>query len=235
MGASDKVRAVELEVAPGIEVSGSIGVPEWWPSGNRTGLVMAHDLGSDQNQALLIELQQELTSRGLLNIRFNFPFAQSGKKRPDPQPVLERSYRTAVQALVRDPEEAPAGLILAGFGLGARVASQVIAAGAKADALICLSYPLHPAGKPSQQRTDALFRIICPILFIQGSRDANCRIDRLELLRRRIGAPTQLAVIEDGDHDLAPVKRSSRSVEEIHGEVLAAATSFIQRTVGDWA
>ena len=119
-----------------------------------------------------------------------------------------------------------------GFGLGARVAGDVIASGQKADGLLCLGYPLHPAGKPSQAKADALFRIICPILFVQGSRDAHCRLDRLDMLRRRIGAPTRVAVIEDADHALAPIKRSSKTSEEIAAEVLGTVEAYLERTLG---
>lgn len=232
MESNGKISKVQLAVTPELSVAGSRGVPEWWPSGHRAGVILGHDTGSDMNQRLLVQLQGELTDKGFLNIRFNFPYAQRGKKRPDPPPLLEKAFRAAVQALLRDPEEAPAHLILGGFGLGARVASQVVAGGLKADALICVSYPLHPAGKPSQQRTDALFRIICPILFVQGSRDAHCRIDRLELLRRRIGAPTEVVVIDEADHQLAPTRRANRTPEEVEAEALAAIRSFLERTVG---
>lgn len=180
-------------------------------------------------------LQRALLQKGFLSIRFNFPYAEQRKKRPDAMPVLEKTYRAAVEALLRDPQDAPAQLIFAGFGLGARVASQAIAGGLKADGLICVSYPLHPSGKPNQQRADALFRIICPILFVQGSRDAHCRIDRLELLQRRIGAPTQISVVRDADHNLSLVKRSSRTAEEVQDEVRLIVEEYLARTAGGGA
>jgi hypothetical protein len=232
METNGKTQALQLAVAPNVLVKANIGIPEWWPSGHRAGVVLAHDVGSDMNQHLLVQLQERLTSQGFLNIRFNFPHAELGKKRPDALPTLERTYRVAAQALLHNPEEAPAMLIFAGSGLGAKVASHAIAGGMKADGLICISYPLHPAGKPNQSKPDALFRVICPILFVQGSRDANCRVDRLELLRRRIGAPTQVKVIEDADHSLAPVKRSNRTPEDVIAEVLSSIESYLERTVG---
>lgn len=230
METNGKIRAVQLAVTSELSVKSSIGVPEWWPSGHRAGVVLAHDTGSDMNDPLLQKMQESLSALGFLNIRFNFPFAEQGKKRPDSDAVLERCYRVAISALLAEPEEAPALLIFGGVGIGGRVASQVIASGAKADGLVCVSYPLHPAGKPSQQKTDALFRIICPILFVQGSRDSHCRIDRLQLLQRRIGAPTQIAVIEDANHDLQPVRRSHRTAEDITAETLAAVETFLQKT-----
>jgi len=232
MEANGKIEAVQLSITPELTISGRIGTPEWWPSGHRASVVLAHDLGSDLNDPLLKILQERLTQKGFLSIAFNFPFAERGKKRPDPMPTLEKCYRAAGQALLRDPEEAPSIMVFAGLGLGARVAAQVIAVGTKADGLICLGYPLHPAGKPSQQKADSLFRIICPMLFVQGSRDAHCRIDRLESLRRRIGAPTQLVVVEDADHSLRPVKRTHRTAEEMIEEMLGAVESYLARTVG---
>ena len=232
METNGKIQAAQLAVAPGVSVKAIIGIPEWWPSGHRAGVILAHDAGTDMNQGVLVRLQERLTNNGFLNIRFNFPHAEQGKKRPDAMPTLERAYKAAAQALLHNPEDAPAMLIFAGSGLGAKVASHTIAAGMKADGLICISYPLHPAGKPNQSKPDALFRVICPILFVQGSRDANCRIDRLELLRRRIGAPTQVKVIEDADHGLSPVKRSNRTPEDVTGEVLASIDTYLQRTIG---
>ena len=232
METNGKIQKLQLPVTPEVSISAEIGIPEWWPSGHRTGVVLAHDSRQDMSHPLLGALQQSLAGKGYLTVRFNFPFAQEKKKRPDALPVLERTYRTAVQALLRDPEESPAQLVFAGFGLGARVASHVIASGVKADGLVCLSYPLHPAGKPSQQKNEALFRIICPILFVQGSRDPLCKIERLELLRRRIGAPTQLHVVDEADHALHPLKRSGRSDEEVQEEVLGTVSAFLEKTTG---
>ncbi len=64
---------------------------------------------------------------------------------------------------------------------------------------------------------------------MQGSRDSHCRIDRLALLQRRIGAPSQTTVIEDADHDLQPVKRSTRTADDISAEALASIDAFLQR------
>lgn len=222
----------QLQVLPDVAVSANLGIPEWWPSGNRVGLVLAHDVGSDMERELLVWLQHELVDRGVLTLRFNFPFAQQGRKRPDAEAVLDRAYRAAVAGLVDDPQNAPAQLVFAGFGLGCRVAAQMVAHGSKADALICLGYPLHAAGKPSQLKADPLFRVICSTLFVQGTRDTHCRIDRLQTLLRRIGAPTQLATIEDTDHGLDPIKRASRSEEEVRQEIRAAVLAFLVQVTG---
>ena len=195
-------------------------------------MVLAHDVGADMERELLVWLQRELVENGVLTLRFNFPFAQQGRKRPDTEAVLDRTYRAAIAGLVEDPQNAPAQIVFAGFGLGCRVAAQSVALGGKADALVCLGYPLHAAGKPSQLKADPLFRVICPTLFVQGTRDTHCRIDRLQTLLRRIGAPTRLATIEDADHELEPVKRASRSEEDVRQEIRAAVLAFLVQVTG---
>jgi predicted alpha/beta-hydrolase family hydrolase len=232
METNPRFEALQLLATPDISISGILGIPEWWPSGHRIGVVLAHDVGTNMDQELVVWLQHQLVDRGFLTIRFNFPYAEQGRKRPDPPAILEKAYRAAIAGLVRDPQDTPAQTVFAGVGLGARVSADVIASGAKADALLTLAYPLHPAGKPSQQRADSLFRIICPILFVQGTRDSHCRIDRLQLLLRRVGAPTTLAAIEDADHSLEPVKRGIHSQEEIRAQTLAAILTFLQRSTG---
>ena len=223
-----RLEATKIAVSPEVSVTGTVGIPAWWPSGHRVGVVLGHDVTSNLEHEFLVALHYSLAERGYLSLRFNFPFAEHGKKRPDPAPLLEKTFRSALASLMQDPQTAPARIVAGGFGLGARVASQVIAQGLLADGLICLGYPLHPSGKPNQQKADALFRIICPMLFIQGARDPYCRVDRLSEVLRRIGAPTRLHVVEDGDHGLGLIKRSTRTPGEVKAEILAAVESFLK-------
>ena len=229
MNTNVKFESIAISVTPEIRVAGTICTPEWWPSGQRVGIVLAHDTVGSIEQEKVSALQIALTERGNLTLTFNFPYIEAGKKRPDPLPILERTYKTAVAALLSDTENAPARLLVGGYGLGARVAASVVSQGLKADGILCLGFPLHPSGKPNQQRATALFRIICPMLFVQGSRDAHCRVDRLETLLRRIGAPTDLRVIDDCGQGLEPIKRAERSPEQVRELVLQSIESFIEK------
>ncbi len=229
--AAPRFERVKLPVSSDTSVSGVVAIPEWWPSGHRAGAVLAHDAVGDLDGELLVALQRRLVTQGFLSIRFNFPFAEQKKKRADSESLLERSFRAAAAFLSRDPQDSPSRLAFVGLGLGARVAAQVVAGGIKADSLACLGFPLHPSGKPNQQRSEALFRLTCPILFVQGTRDAYCRLDRLELLLRRIGAPTELRAVVDADHDLKAVRRTPRTPDEIREEVLDTVQAFLARRV----
>ncbi len=232
MNTNVKFESITISVTPKIRVAGMVCTPEWWPSGQRVGIVLAHDTEGSIEQEKVSALQRALTERGNLTLSFNFPYIEAGKKRPDPLPVLERAYKTAIATLLSDTDNAPAHLLVGGYGLGARVAASVVSQGVKADGVVCLGFPLHPSGKPNQQRATALFRIICPMLFVQGSRDAHCRVDRLETLLRRIGAPTELRVIDDCGQGLEPIQRAERSPEQVRELVVQAIEAFIQKVAG---
>jgi pimeloyl-ACP methyl ester carboxylesterase len=84
--------------------------------------------------------------------------------------------------------------------------------------LVFLGYPLHPANKPEQLRSAHLGQIACPMLFLQGSRDSLCRLDRLAQVLQPLTTPTHLHVIDQGDHSFQVPKRSGRTTEEVWQE-----------------
>jgi predicted alpha/beta-hydrolase family hydrolase len=226
-----KFEPIEIKVSADLTVSGTVSTPEWWPSGQRIGVVLAHDLENTRDDPGIAALQRGLSERSHLVLAFNFPYAQQGKKRPDPEPLLERAFRAAVAAILRDAEAAPGRIFVGGYGLGARIATHAVAQGLKVEGVICLGFPLHPSGKPNQQRIDALYRVTAPILFVQGARDAHCRVDRLTNALKTIGAPTQLHVIEDCGQGLGLIRRSARTPEDVHAEVLARVEQFIRKAI----
>jgi uncharacterized protein len=206
MDTNVKFETIRIPVMPEVQVTGVVATPEWWPSGQRIGLVIAHDATGGKDEPTLVAMQQALSAKGHLTLRFAFPFAEDKKKRPDPPNVLDRAFRAAVQA--------------------------VVSQGLKVDALFSLGFPLHPSGKPSHQDVDYMYRIICPMLFVQGARDPHCRIDKLEELLRRIGAPTRLHVIADCGPGLEPVKKTGRTAEQIRAEALAQIERYVQEVIG---
>ncbi len=231
MDTNVKFGAVEIQVSDDVAVAGRVCTPEWWPSGRRVGIVIAHDADTTMDAAAITGLQTRLAEAGHLALAFNFPFAQAGKKRPDPAPLLERTLSAAVSSLLIDGENAPARIVLCGYGLGARVATSVVAAGMKVEGVVCLGFPLHPSGKPNQQRVESLYRVITPMLFVQGARDPHCRVDRLTRVLRTIGAPVKLRVLEDCGQGLNLIRRAERTPEQVHAELAHAIETFVQKVV----
>lgn len=213
------------------EVSGVLGVPRWWPTGSRVAIVLAHAHNRDMDEPLLVYLHRELTERRYLTLRFNFPFAEAKKRRPDPVNILRRTFRAAIGALARDPTAAPAHLILGGRGLGGQIAADLAGARVRADGVVFLGYPLHRPDEPEEAQAEQLFRIISPMLFVQGTRDRTCDLDTLRQTLTRVGAPTALHVIPEADQHFKVLKKSGRTPEDVHREVLDGLDGWIQKVL----
>lgn len=213
-------------------VSAVLGIPRWWPTGSRVGVVLAHGAGSDFRDPVIEALHRELTERRYLSMRFNFPFAEAGKRRPDSMTVLRRCLRSAIGALARDPTAAPAHLFLAGKGLGAQVAADVSISRVRADGLVLMGYPLHPKGKPDELQADQLYRVVSPMLFLTGTRDPYCDVDVLRQTLTRVGAPTALHAVAEADHHFKVLKKSGRSEGDVNAEILAAVDGWIEKALG---
>jgi predicted alpha/beta-hydrolase family hydrolase len=170
-------------------------------------VVLAHGAGAAMNSEFMAVVSSGLASEGLRVWRFNFPYAQAGRKAPDKQATLEATW-TEVARLAE--VEAPGrAVILGGKSMGGRVASQVVAAG-----LLFLGYPLHPPGKPQQLRFDHLRSISVRMLFVAGTRDPFCPLSTLREAIEQIPAPVALEVIEGGDHSFKVPKSSGRTTAE---------------------
>jgi predicted alpha/beta-hydrolase family hydrolase len=201
----------------GVEsLSAVIGIPEWWPTGSKVAVAIAHDVGEDMDDPLIECVHRVLAQHKLLTIRFNFPFAETARiarvegKRPRRKKkgeapdldLLEQAFRAALSVLGRDPAQAPAHLFLGGKGLGARVAARLASGRLLIEGAFFLGYPLHPPGEPDNISDQFLFRIIAPMLYVQGSQDPRCELSSLRRCLSRIGAPTTLRTVEDANHTL---------------------------------
>lgn len=227
----EDIRIPLREPAHGLDsVTGILGVPEWWPTGARVGVVLAH--GSQKDDPLLEYLQQQLTERKMLTLRFRFPFVEAGKKRPDPVPVMLATFRSAVTYLQNDPTAAPAHLFIGGKNVGALAAAHAATARLRIDGLFLLGYPLHKQDDPSVVQADRLFRVVNPILFLTGSRDRHCDLATLRKVTLRVGAPTEIRSIEEADHSFR-VRKAERDVEDLQREVLALLEHWIRKVVGE--
>jgi uncharacterized protein len=214
-------------------VGGALGVPEWWPTGSRIGIVIAHGSGRDMNDPLVAALQRGLTERKMLALRFNFPFAEAKRPRPDRPAALERALRSAVAVLGRDPSAAPAHLFVGGIGLGGLVAAQAAATRLRVNGVFLIGYPLHSRDQPTRNvHAEPLFRMVAPLLFVQGSRDRTCDLDALKRTFTRIGARKTLHVVPEADHTMSIPKRSGRPQTDIARELLDVLDAWCRHVLG---
>jgi predicted alpha/beta-hydrolase family hydrolase len=96
--------------------------------------------------------------------------------------------------------------------------------------LVPLASPPHP-GKPEKVQPETLFRIVSPMLFLQGTRDRRCDLDVLRRTLTRVGAPTALHAIQHADHQFAVPKKSGRKTEDVREEILGAIDGWIQKVL----
>ena len=164
-------------------------------------------------------------------VRFDYSYAKEGRRSPDPLKVLIAAHREALEQARAQQGRGP--VILAGKSMGSRVGCHVSLESA-VSALVCLGYPL--VGARGSVRDEVLLALGTPILFVQGTRDPLCPLERLEDVRRRMQAPSALHVVEDGDHSLLVTKKRlaarGSTQEEMDRAALEAIRAFLQRYAG---
>lgn len=193
----------------------------------RTVVVLGHGAGGTRHTPMLVNLAEALAASGRAALLYDFPYAERGARRPDPPKVLESTAREAAEvALDRTGAER---VVMGGRSMGGRIASQVVAAGARADGLAFLAYPLHPPGRPEKVRDAHLPGLGVPLLFVQGTRDAFAREDLLLGLMDRLGSGAELHRVEAADHSFRVLKRSGRTEADILEEVQGTLLAWLER------
>lgn len=211
-------------------LSGVLGLPEWWPTGERIAVVFAHGGTNDHEDPLIADVCRALTERSYLTLRFNFPFAEAGKRSSsDSAETLELAYRAALNTLGRDPMALPARLVVGGMGIGGRTAAGLVADRLQADGLFLLGFPLHPQDKPDKSDAEVLYRSTTPTLFVQGTRDRRCDGKALRSALRRVGAPIELYDVDEADASFRVPRKSARSDEQIRAEVFGVLANWVGR------
>lgn len=164
----------------------------------RTGpapLLLFPGAGSSSTHASLVAIEQAVAPRPC--VRADFPYRLAGRKAPDRPPVLLQAVVDAVAAL---DHPAP---VLGGRSMGGRICSMAVASGAvPASALVLISYPLHPPGKPERLRVEHLPGITVPCLFISGTRDTFGTPDELTEWTATIAGPVTHVWLDGAGHDL---------------------------------
>jgi uncharacterized protein len=184
-------------------------------------LVLAHGANNNMDYPLIVGLHERLARQGLVSVRFNFPYSQAGRHRPDSDEVLEAVFRLVLEYVGELEECKGLELYVGGKSMGARLAAQIVAQEVGASGLIFLGYPLHPPGKPEKLRDQALYQLPCPTLFIEGSRDPFCELELLGKVLGQMPVRSDLHVVPKGGHSF------ERSGKEMAPELMDEITRVI--------
>jgi predicted alpha/beta-hydrolase family hydrolase len=189
-------------------------------------LILGHGAGAGQTSGFIVEFATALSARGIDIVTFNFLYTEQGRRIPDPNPRLENCYRAVIEAV---RERKPGKLAIGGKSMGGRIASQVAAGGAgELAGLVFLGYPLHPPGRPDRPRTVHLRDVRAPMLFVQGARDAFGTPAELQSVIAQLDAPTELYVVEGGDHSFKVPKSAGVRQQEVHRAIQARIDAWLR-------
>ena len=170
---------------------------------NGCALVLTHGAGANCQSKLLTAVASAFADAGYLVLRCDLPFRQSRPFGPPFPAMAERDregLRRAVEAL---RPLATGKIFLGGHSYGGRQASMLAAEKpGLIDALLLLSYPLHPPNKPDQLRSAHFPKLHTPALFIQGERDPFATPAEIRDALTLIPVRTKLIHIAKAGHDL---------------------------------
>ena len=201
----------------GTAVRGTLHAPTGAPV---AGLVITHGAGSSSDSPLLVALADTLASRGVAVLRCDLPFRQARPHGP-PSPGGAGRDRAGLRAAVAALARAGVPRVsLGGQSYGGRQASLLAAEDPTvAQALLLLSYPLHPPGRPESPRTAHFPRLRTPALFVHGTADPFASVTELQGAMALIPASTTLHVEPDVGHDLGASRRGRGGLRELAARI----------------
>jgi predicted alpha/beta-hydrolase family hydrolase len=184
------------------------------------GLILTPGASAGRDNSCLVAIDDALKTAAVRVDRIDFPYHLAGRRAPDRPPVLIATVVSAADALAAELGVPTSRIALGGRSMGGRMCSMAVAEGLPAAALVLISYPLHPPGKPDRPRTEHLGSLDIPCLFVSGTRDAFGTPDELEAATASIPGPVTHVWIEGGDHGLR--RRDD--------QVAAAVASWLSRS-----
>jgi len=163
-----KTKSLSLKVSP---VIGTVSAETIVPPKAKCIITIAHGAGAGMNHSFMISLAQSLSEHDIATMRFNFPFMENKKGRPDTPAITHQTIEAAISKAQKLFPELP--VFAAGKSFGGRMTSQYMAANHNdaVKGIIFYGFPLHAPGKPSIERGEHLKDVKAPMLFLQGSRD----------------------------------------------------------------
>jgi predicted alpha/beta-hydrolase family hydrolase len=202
-------------------VRGFLHQPET-PTGE--ALVLTHGAGSNSAAPLLIALADVFASAGFAVLRCDLPYRQLRTHGP-PGPGDAARDRAGLVNAIAAMKKMSERVFLGGHSYGGRQASMLCAEQPElVSGLLLLSYPLHPPRKPDQLRTQHLFNLRVPTLFVHGTRDPFGSLAEIESALKLIPAKTKLFPVEGAGHDLGFKGQAKR--EELPTKILAEFQAF---------
>ncbi|MFD7882754.1 alpha/beta family hydrolase [Streptomyces bauhiniae] len=178
-------------------------------------LAVSHGAGGGIEARDLQALAAALPAHGVSVALVEQPWRVAGRKVAPAPKTLDTGWRGLWPALTRPGLPVISG----GRSAGARVACRT-ATELGARAVLALSFPLHPPGKPEKSRADELLGAGVPTLVVQGGNDPFGRPGEFP------EGGFDLAEVPYGDHSFAVPKRAPVTQEAALRTVTDAVTRW---------
>ena len=214
---------VTVQVNESCTVSGLFDLP----ANARACFVFAHGAGAGMNHASMASVADDLSRQGVATLRYQFPYMERRSRRPDPPVLCHATVRAAVAEATR---LAPGlRLVAGGRSFGGRMTSQAqaLAPLPNVAGLAFLAFPLHPAGRPSQERAEHLSNVDIPMLFLTGTRDDLATLELLQPVVQRLGSRATLKLLQDADHSFHVRASSGRRDPDVRQEFVSTLVDWI--------
>ncbi|MEO8345738.1 MAG: alpha/beta family hydrolase [Betaproteobacteria bacterium] len=197
------------------------------PRNARACYVMAHGAGAGMTHAFMSSFANDLAELGVATLRYQFPYMERGSKRPDTPKLAQATVRAAVTEASALVPGLP--LYAGGKSFGGRMTSQAQAASPLPGVrgLVFVGFPLHPPGKPGDDRATHLSDVYVPMLFLQGTRDEFAELALLQDLVKKLGARTTLRLFDDADHSFHVPARTGMKDPQVRVEMADAMTAWM--------
>jgi predicted alpha/beta-hydrolase family hydrolase len=197
------------------------------PPDARAAYVFAHGAGAGMAHKSMAAIAEGLAARNLATLRYNFLYMERGARRPDAPALAHAAVRAAVAKAAELASALP--LFAGGKSFGGRMTSQAqaLAPLPGVRGLVFFAFPLHPAGKPSDDRAKHLDAVTIPMLFLQGTRDALASLALLEPVVQRLGGRATLALVDGADHSFHVPAKTGRKDAEVLAQALDTAAHWM--------
>lgn len=162
-------------------------------------MTLAHGAGAGMNHEFMVAISKALAEKKIATLRFNFPFLENKRGRPDSPAVAHKTIEAAINKVHALYPSLP--VFASGKSFGGRMSSQYLATHPSdgVTGIVFFGFPLHQSGKPSIERAEHLKAVKIPMLFLQGTRDELATYELIEKVVASLELAT-LVTIEGANH-----------------------------------
>jgi uncharacterized protein len=204
------------------ESIGSVSAIIMQPKKIKCMMALAHGAGAGMKHPFMEALSTKLADNAVGTLRFNFPFIENSKKRPDPAPVAEKTISVVWDEMHKLFPKVP--LFAAGKSFGGRMSSHVLSKSTSPfiKGVVFYGFPLHAPGQQSTSRAEHLTSVKVPMLFLQGTRDALADLTMITGVAKGLSLAT-LVTFEGADHSFKAGKK------EIMPELVETTSAWMDK------